>query len=100
MSLSFKITIRRASIEPALFIASYAIPALIAPSPITAMTCRSCPFKSRPNAIPKPAEIEVELCAAPKGSYSLSTRRVNPDKPPPCRRLRMRSRRPVSILCG
>ena len=42
----------------------------------------------------------VELCAAPKGSYALSARLVKPDKPPPCRRVRMRSRLPVRILCG
>jgi hypothetical protein len=44
-----------------LFIASYAIPALIAPSPITAMTS-SFLFESLfAVAIPKAAEIEVEL---------------------------------------
>ncbi len=91
---------RRASIEPALFIASYAIPALIAPSPITAMTWFFSPFKSRATAMPRPDEIEVELCAAPNGSYSLSDRRVKPDNPPPCRNVRMRFRRPVRILCG
>ena len=45
-------------------------------------------------------EIEVEECAAPNGSYSLSERRVNPDSPPPWRKVRMRARRPVRILCG
>ena len=39
-----------------------------------------------PTAMPRPAEIEVELCAAPNGSYSLSARRVNPDSPPPWRK--------------
>ncbi len=91
---------RRVGLEPALFIASYAIPALIAPSPITAITSRRSPFMSRATAMPNPAEIEVELCAAPNASYSLSTRRVKPDKPPPWRSVRMRSRRPVKILCG
>ena len=46
------------------------------------------------------AEIEVEECAAPKGSYSLSARLVNPLSPSFWRRVRMRSRRPVRILCG
>jgi hypothetical protein len=50
--------------------------------------------------MPSADEIEVELCAAPNGSYGLSERRVKPDKPPPCRNVRMRSRRPVRILCG
>jgi hypothetical protein len=51
-------------------------------------------------ANPSAAEIEVELCAAPNGSYSLSLRRVKPDSPAPWRSVRMRSRRPVTILCG
>ena len=86
------------------------MPALIAPSPITATTWRSsrappafsaCAFfRSRATAMPSPAEIEVEECAAPNGSYSLSARRVKPDSPPPMRSVRMRSRRPVRILCG
>ena len=37
-----------------------------------------------------PAEIEVEECAAPNGSYSLSERLVKPDRPPPWRSVRMR----------
>jgi hypothetical protein len=59
------------------------MPALIAPSPITAMTALSSPRKSRATEKPRPAEIEVELCAAPKGSNSLSARLVKPDSPPP-----------------
>src|SRR3712207_6879826 len=46
-------------------------------------------------AKPSAAEMEVELCAAPKGSYSLSLRLVKPERPPPWRSVRMRSRRPV-----
>ena len=46
------------------------------------------------------AEMEVEAWAAPKGSYSLSARLVKPDRPPGWRRVRMRSLRPVRILCG
>src|SRR5437588_10528536 len=76
------------------------MPALIAPSPITAMTLRFSPLKSRATAMPSPEEIEVELCAAPNGSYSLSDRLVKPDRPPPWRIVRMRSRRPVRILWG
>ena len=36
--------------------------------------------------MPRPAEIEVEECAAPNGSYSLSARLVKPDRPPAWRR--------------
>ena len=76
------------------------MPAVIAPSPITAMTLLSLPARSRATAMPRPAEIEVEECAAPNGSYSLSARLVKPESPPPMRSVRMRSRRPVRILCG
>ena len=76
------------------------MPADIAPSPITAMTLLDPPLRSRATAMPSPAEIEVEECAAPNGSYSLSARLVKPDRPPPVRSVRMRSRRPVRILCG
>ena len=48
------------------------MPADIAPSPITAMTLLLLPSRSRATAMPRPAEIEVEECAAPNGSYSLS----------------------------
>ena len=51
-------------------------------------------------AIPRVDEIEVELCAAPKGSYSLSDLLVNPDKPPPFLRVLILSFLPVIILCG
>ncbi len=100
ISLSFRITTSRACMAPALFIASYAMPALIAPSPITATTLRGVPCSSDATAMPSPALIEVEEWAAPNGSYSLSERRVKPDSPPGWRRVRMRSRRPVMILCG
>ena len=50
--------------------------------------------------MPRPAEIEVEEWPAPKGSYSLSARRVKPERPSFWRSVRMRSRRPVSTLCG
>ena len=48
--------------------------------------------------MPSPAEIDVEECAAPNGSYSLSARRVKPDRPPAWRSVRMRSRRPGQDL--
>ena len=34
------------------------------------------------------------------GGHLGSDRRVKPDRPPPWRSVRMRSRRPVRILCG
>jgi hypothetical protein len=76
------------------------MPALMAPSPITATTWLLPPARSRATAMPRPAEIEVEECAAPNGSYALSARRVKPDRPPSWRKVRMRLRRPVTILCG
>ncbi|MDF9865834.1 hypothetical protein M2437_004816 [Methylorubrum pseudosasae] len=87
------------------------MPADIEPSPITAIMLRrlgagpplalaSASSRSRATAMPSAAEIEVEEWAAPKGSYSLSERLVKPDSPPPWRSVRMRSRRPVRILCG
>ena len=36
------------------------------------------------SAIPNAEDIEVELCAAPNGSYSLSDLFVKPDNPLPC----------------
>ena len=76
------------------------MPALSAPSPITAIALPGEPDSLFAIAKPSAAEIEVELCAAPNGSYSLSLRLVNPLSPPPWRSVRMRSRRPVRILCG
>ena len=52
------------------------------------------------SAIPKAEEIEVELCAAPNGSYSLSCLFVKPERPPPCLRVLILSFLPVKILCG
>ena len=52
------------------------------------------------DAMQKLEEIEVELCAAPKGSYSLSDLFVNPDNPLPCLKVLILSFLPVIILCG
>ena len=51
-------------------------------------------------AIPKAEEIDVELCAAPNGSNSLSDLFVNPDNPLPCLNVLILSFLPVKILCG
>ena len=47
------------------------MPPLRAPSPITATTLFLRPCRSRETANPRAAEIDVDACAAPKGSYSL-----------------------------
>jgi hypothetical protein len=44
------------------------MPALIAPSPTTQMTLLSRPSRSRATAMPMPADMAVEECAAPNGS--------------------------------
>src|ERR1700730_9519178 len=100
MSLSLRMMMRRECMDPALFMASYAMPADIAPAPITEMTWVFLAESVLATAMPSPAEIEVDEWAAPNGSYSLSERLVNPDSPPPRGKVRLRSRRPVRILCG
>jgi hypothetical protein len=50
------------------------MPALIAPSPITAIALPGLSASLLAIAKPSPAEIEVDECAAPNGSYSLSLR--------------------------
>jgi hypothetical protein len=85
---------------PALFSASKAMPALMAPSPMTATALRSSPLCLAASAMPRAALMLVLLCAVPKVSYSLSSRRGKPPMPPSCRSVCMRSRRPVSTLCG
>ena len=72
ISLSLRITIRRRPWCPALFMASNAMPADMAPSPITATTSPIPsgvrPPRSRATAKPSAEEMEVEECAAPNGS--------------------------------
>jgi hypothetical protein len=100
MSLSLRITSRSVCDTPALFSASNAMPALIAPSPITATAFSVSPFSRAATAMPSTAEIEVDEWAVPKVSYSLSARRGKPEMPPSWRSVPMPSRRPVSTLCG
>ena len=62
--------------------ASNASPAVIAPSPITAMWCFSfSPLYFEASAIPRAAEIDVEECPTPKESYSLSFLLGKPESP-------------------
>ena len=51
------------------------MPAVIAPSPITATTRRFSPVSFEATAMPSAALIEVLECAVPNVSYSLSSRR-------------------------
>jgi len=92
------------SITPALLSASKAMPADIAPSPITAMCERlawaGSLLRAAATAMPSAALMLVLECAVPKVSYSLSTRRGKPEMPPNWRSLAMPSRRPVRILCA
>ena len=60
--------------EPAWFKASNAIPAVIAPSPITQTVLRPAFSRSAATAIPSPALIEVEECPTLNTSNSLSSR--------------------------
>jgi hypothetical protein len=76
------------------------MPADIAPSPITAIDVAVAALETRATAMPRPAEIEVEEWAgAERIVFALRTT-VKPESPPSCRSVRMRSRRPVRILCG
>ena len=76
------------------------MPALIAPSPITAITLSDLLDSLLAMAIPKAEDIEVELWAAPNGSYSLSDLFVKPDNPLPCLKVLILSFLPVKILWG
>jgi hypothetical protein len=68
ISLSLRMTSMSASATPALFSASKAMPADIAPSPMMAMALRSSPFCLAASAMPSAAEIEVEEWPTPKVS--------------------------------
>ena len=78
--------------------AGVAMPALIAPSPITATTLSDLFESLLASAIPNAEDIEVELWAAPNVSYSLSVLFVKPESPPPCLKVLILSFLPVKIL--
>ncbi|MNX09408.1 hypothetical protein D3C86_391390 [compost metagenome] len=82
------------------FSASKAMPAVNAPSPITAIALRSLFCRRAAMAMPNAALIEVLEWPTPKVSYSLSARRGNAAMPSFWRSDSMRVRRPVRILCG
>jgi len=89
ISLSLSITINLSGLKcPALFRASKAMPAVMAPSPITATTYLSwSPIRSRAFLKPRAADMEVELWPAPKASKGLSSLLKKPDMPPNCLRV-------------
>ena len=66
MSLSFRMTITFS--RPTLFIASKAMPAVMAPSPMIATALRLDPLRRAATAMPSAAEMEVEEWAVPKVS--------------------------------
>ena len=98
IELSFRMTIRFVPRWPAWFRPSKAMPAVMAPSPITAITWWSSPRRSRAAAMPVAAEIDVPAWPAPKRSWGLSLRSANPERPSYWRIVSICSRRPVTIL--
>src|SRR6185437_1971149 len=100
ISLSFSTTMKSRPDAPALFNPSYDNPDVSAPSPSTDTTLNDSPDISRPTAIPKPAEIAVAACPAPKASYGLSERLRKPDMPFSVRSVSKPLARPVRSLCG
>ena len=100
MSLSLRITSMLAPTSVAWLSASKAMPAVSAPSPITATLLRFSPFRRAAMAMPRAALMLVLEWPTPKVSYSLSLRRGKAARPSFWRSVPMRSRRPVRILCG
>ena len=66
ISLSFRMMTHGFLISPSSFSASYAMPALIEPSPMRTTGMRSSPFSLIAFDAPTASEIEVELCPAIK----------------------------------
>ena len=89
-----------ASTSEAWLSASKAMPAVSAPSPITATDLRSLPCRRAAMAMPRAALMEVLEWPTPKVSYSLSARRGKAARPFFWRKVPISSRRSVRILCG
>ena len=100
MSLSFKITSKLGFKWPAWPSASKAIPAVIAPSPITATCFLFDDSFFDPSAIPNIALIDVLEWPTPKASYSLSWMDGKGAKPSFCLIDSISFFRPVRILWG
>ncbi len=82
MPLSFRTRMMSRPEWPALFMASYGRPQVMAPSPTTATTLKSSPLRSRAVAMPKAAESAVPAWPAPNWSCGLSDLRRKPERPP------------------
>jgi hypothetical protein len=82
---------------PALFIASYASPAVMAPSPITLTTWFPRPSRSQATAHAQRSRDGRGSCGPRRTRRS---RFANPASPDVCRMVCIRDRRPVRILCG
>ncbi len=98
MPLSLNTTFTSVPRKPAWLKASKDIPAVAAPSPITATTRSLRPARRAASAIPSAADTEVPACPAPKASWRLSDRRRKPLGPSDFLTERRPSRRPVSTL--
>ncbi len=96
--LSFRTTMRSFPSWPAWLRPSKASPAVIAPSPMTAITLNFSPSRSLASIMPVAAEMEVELWPVPKASYGLSSILGNPERPLCCLRVENCPYRPVRSL--
>ena len=100
MSLSLRMMSRSFGDDDTLLMPSKASPPLIAPSPITATTCRlALSVRFAAMAIPSAADMELDACPHANVSYSLSSGDGNGRTPCSLRFVQNVSRRPVSILC-
>jgi len=98
ISLSFRITTRSLFSSPAWFSPSKAMPPVIEPSPITAITLLWRSFRSRATASPSAAEMEVDEWPTSKQSCGDSARLGKPLIPPMVRSVPKLSFLPVSSL--
>ena len=96
--LSFSTTRQPVLISAILFMASYTIPPVKEPSPITAAIFSFVPLILLAHAIPSAAEIDVELCPVLNASHGLSLVFGKPLIPPNCLRVPISFFLPVSIL--
>ena len=96
--LSFSTTRQPVLISAILFMASYTIPPVKEPSPITAAIFSFVPLILLAHAIPSAAEMDVELCPVLNASHGLSLVFGKPLIPPNCLRVPISFFLPVSIL--
>ncbi len=96
--LSFRTTRQLVFMSAILFMASYTIPPVNDPSPITAAIFSSVPLILLAQAIPRAADMDVELCPVLNASHGLSLVFGKPDIPPNCLRVPISFFLPVRIL--